>query len=300
MSGYGPPPSAPPGRPSPEHRPSAANPHLIGYAAGALGVLSFVWGFLTWYSQSGQTYAGYSIAGGPAGAAIGLSLVAGLLAAAAAWLGRDSGAAPAVLAVAAFLVTLGTLIAKSPSGSDFSTGAGLILELITTIVQAAGLSYLLLQATGRLPQPRPRQSTGSWPGGASQYGQVAPPPGQFPPAPPPGGYTPAGRTSQGYQHPGQPPYAQPPGAVPPPAGGQQPGPPPFGGGTSPYAPPPAPPSPPAQSAPSSPQGASPDSTLQFGGRPQDPATEQWSPQQSYPPPENGPHEADRPGDGERS
>lgn len=206
MSGYGPPSNIPPTTPMPAApRQAGREPaQMVGYLAGMLGLLSFVWGFLSWFSQGGAGFAGYSIAGSGAGAVIGLSIVAGLLAAVDALDKRASGALPAALAVAAFLVALGLLIGKSPSGEGVGVGVGLILELITTLVQAVGLAYVWLVATGRMRAPQTRAAAGGWPGQSQaqshgqpqgqqpyQYGPAAPPPGQFAPQPPPGGYAPA-------------------------------------------------------------------------------------------------------------
>lgn len=245
MSEYGPPPTT--RMPTVGRRSAALElPQLIGYAAGVLGILSFIWGFLTWYTTGGQGVAGYSIAGSGAGAAIGLSIAAGLIAAVDVLEKKAAGAVSAALAVAAFLVTLGLIIGKSPDGENIGSGIGLILELVTTILQMLGLAYLWLLATGRMSAPQRRPSSATWPGGApagqqpsepqhqqqTQYGPGAPPPGQFPPQPPPGGYAPApgqyGSPQPGYgpphAQPAEPAGPPPSGYPPPPAPAQQPGP----------------------------------------------------------------------------
>jgi hypothetical protein len=205
---------------------------IIGYAAGALGILSFIWGFLTWFTAGAEGVAGYSVAGSGASAAIGLSIAAGAIAAVDALEKRPAGPVPASLAVAAFLVSLGLLIGKSPSGENVGVGVGLILELITTILQAAALVYLWLIATGRMRAPQPRARSAAWPGSGHESGPGgaphgmggpgAPPPGQFPPQPPPGGYAPPAQQAyappQPYGQPGQPPQAPPPSGYGAPAG----------------------------------------------------------------------------------
>lgn len=288
MSGYGPPSHVPPNTapntapttpmqapaaqqpPARSRMPAAQEPSsLIGYAAGALGVLSFIWGFLTWYSQhngfaGSEGVSGYSIAGGGAGAAIGLSIAAGLIAAGGVLERKRPALLPAALALAALLVTIGAMIGKGVPGSRIGSGVGLILELITTILQAAGLTYLWLRESDRVPTGRSRSAQPAWPGGSSQYGQFAPPPGQFPPAAPPGGYAPPRRdVPEGYQPPSaqhsSPGYEQ--QGYRPPQGYQ------AGQG---YQPQPAyPPSTPASSSSGTPSAES--------WHAQDPATEQWSP-----------------------
>jgi hypothetical protein len=238
----------------------------IGYLAGVLGILSFVWGFLSWYTNGDQGVSGYSIAGSGAGAAIGLSIAAGLLAAVGALEKQAASAVPAAMAAAAFLVTLGLLIGKSPQGESIGAGIGLILELITTIVQAVGLAYLWLVATGRMNAPQRRAASGASaaPYQGQQYGAQgqqaasAPPPGQFAPQPPPGGYAPAapqyGSAPAGY---GQQ-YGRPPEPPVSPSSG-------YGPPSSGYPPQPAEqPEPPAQW---SPQQSYPGSTREPGGDP---------------------------------
>lgn len=282
MSGYGPPPAAPPQSSPRRANSSQPEPHLLGYAAGVLGVLSFVWGFLDWYTVQGQGQAGYSFVGGGAGAAIGLSLTAGLLAAGIAVERRNLPVAPVAIALSAFLVTLGVLIRKAPSGTDVGTGVGLILELVTTIVQTLLLGYLYLHATGRLPAPRPRNTAPAYPpgpGGASHYGQFAPPPGQFPPAQPPGGYAPAPAQHAGGQPGYHPPYD--------PSQQSQP----QGYGHQPYQPPQYPQQPFAAERFAPPQEPAETTQLPaYGGEQSsgqwpapEPAGEQWSPPQAYSP-----------------
>jgi predicted lipid-binding transport protein (Tim44 family) len=191
---------------TPERRAQA-----LGYAAGAAGVLSFIWGFLNWYNGS---TAGYSVLGGGAGATIGLSIVAGGLAAARAYENKAPSVEPFVLSLAAFLIALGIIIGKGSTdafgGGDVGTGVGLILQLITSIIQAAILGYAWMAATGRLPAPRPHHPTQQWQQPGSGY---QPPTAQF--------------QQQPAQQPAPPQYQQqpPPGYEGPPPGYQPPPPP---------------------------------------------------------------------------
>src|SRR5436190_23930165 len=106
MSNYGTPAQSRPAA-SPERR-----AQLLGYAAGVIGILSFIWGFLDWFSDQDQGVAGYSVAGAGAAATIGLSLTAGLIAAAYAFENRAPAVEPVALAVAALLIVVGILIGK--------------------------------------------------------------------------------------------------------------------------------------------------------------------------------------------
>lgn len=279
MSGYGSPPTTPmPAAPS-----RAANrdlPQLIGYAAGLLGVLSFIWGFLTWFTQGGQGVAGYSVYGSGAGAVIGLSIAAGAIAAADAVEKKKVGVIPPALALAAFLVSLGLLIGKSVPGVRIGVGVGLILALITTIVQAAALIYLWLLATGRMRSPQPRPAAGGWQGQQQdpyRAGPSAPPPGQFPPQSPPGGYAPPAQPqypppSYGQDYPSRPPEPPAPGYGAPGSSGAHAAetgtPPGTYPGTQPGSQPPAP-----------------------SSGPEEHPGPQWSPQTSYP---GSPREPERP------
>jgi hypothetical protein len=214
MSGYGPPPQpGPPGSHRPAVTPERRN-QLLGYAAGGLGVLSFIWGFLDWFSGNGNGVGGYSFSGAGASAAVALSLVAGLLAAARSLESKPPAVEPAAIAVAGLLVTFGILVGKSSLGPNASVdaGVGLILQLITAILQTALLGYAWFAASGRLPASRPPQppAPGQW----QQQGYQQPPQQgyQQPPA-------------RGYQQPPAQGYQQPPGYQPPPQQGYQQAPP---------------------------------------------------------------------------
>src|SRR3954471_18725508 len=136
MSGYG-----SPAQPSPAMSEERRG-QLLGFAAGGLGLLSFIWGFLDWYSNGqGDGVGGYSVVGGAAGATIGLSLAAGLAAAGLAFEKRPQGLSPAAVALASLLVVLGIMIGKSSGGFDADASIGLILQLITALLQAGVLVF---------------------------------------------------------------------------------------------------------------------------------------------------------------
>ncbi len=217
MTAYGPPPT-PKAPASPAQRAA-----LLSYGAGVLGVLSFIWGFLKWVTEgsgSEQVKFGAYAVESPALAVIGFSLAAGLLAAGLAWDSKPPTLAPVAFSVTSLLLVIGVLIGKGSidtggSGSPkIGIGIGLILELITVILQVAALVYGWLTASGRVPANR----APAWPGQAQQPPQYQGQPGQ--PAQP-GNYGPP--PSYG---PPQPPAGPPPGYGPPPQGGPGYGPPP--------------------------------------------------------------------------
>ena len=195
MTAYGPPaPSRPPA--SPVQRAA-----LLSYVAGGLGVLSFVWGFLKWLTDStggGKTKFGAYALASPAVAIIGFSLAAGLLAAAATVEKKPASLTPVGLSVTSLLLVVGVLIGKSSvsargGSAHVGVGIGLILELITVILQVAVLVFAWVTASGRISANRapawPAQPQQPYPG---QPGQPGPPQGYGPPqagtgyGPPPG------------------------------------------------------------------------------------------------------------------
>lgn len=238
MTGYGAP------GPTPAAKQALPLFDLIG---AGLGVLSFIWGFLNFYSSGGQDAKGYN-AGSSATAAIGLSILAGAIAGAVILSEKAEPLRPPyalATAVSALLMSFGVLVAK---GDGISAKYGLILLLITTAAQVAVFAYSWLQATGKIAsKPAVPQQ---W-GGPQQYGQQPATFGQQQ-SPVGGGYG-APRAPSGYSQPtttfgepsqpAQPPsdggygpstthgggYSQPPGAPAPqpgqapPAGPGQPG-----------------------------------------------------------------------------
>jgi hypothetical protein len=239
MSDYGPPAPATPEKADPSGGPA----HLVqltNYAAAGLGVLAFIWGFLNWYSSGGEGESGFAFGGQ---AAIGLVLVAGLLALAAVFEKSDVTLVPAVFAVAGLLVTFGSLVSKV---DGTSVGIGLILILITALVQAAVLGYGWMLSTGRMaaPAPKPKAPQNQWQQGPSSgYGAPqGPPPGYGAPQGPPPGYGAPQGPPSGYGAPQGPtpgygaPQGPPPGYGAPqgPPSGYQPAPPSAYGAPSGY------------------------------------------------------------------
>lgn len=200
MTGYG--------APQPQQRSGEQLP-LFDLIGAGLGVLAFIWGFLDWYGAAGAgTAKGYSgAAGGGAVAAIGLSLLAGGVAATVLLDKKAKGSlVPLAASVASLLVTFGLLVGKD-KGLDIKIG--LILMLITALAQVGVFVTGWLQAEGKIMTGTPAgagmQQWGGYqqqgyqqPGypqqtGAPQYGQPAQP--QY------------GQPT--HQQPGQPQYGQP-------------------------------------------------------------------------------------------
>jgi hypothetical protein len=235
------------------HRPTASPTQraaLLSYVAAGLGVLSFIWGFLTWYTEGqGEAktdYGGYALAT-QGSALIGLSLAAGLIALVLVLDKRGAGLVPAAVAAAGVLVAVGQLaghgmigVPKGAGEAHVGIGIGLILALVTVVLQLAALVLAWMMASGRMPAPRPRQQQYQQQYG-QQYGQPSsygPQPGQpaapyYPQQPveqphpgqpvPPGQPEYGARTGQGEsQQPAQRQPAQPPAQPPPPPYQQQP------------------------------------------------------------------------------
>jgi uncharacterized protein DUF5336 len=136
--------------PSSGHSSTVERERMLSMAAGALGVLMFIWGFLKWLKigkgDDAQKYAGFAFAM-PTTAVIALSLAAGLIALLGATERRAGrgvpSAIPTGLAATSLLVAVGILISKgsiSPDvGDKVGVEIGLILGLITALVQTAVL-----------------------------------------------------------------------------------------------------------------------------------------------------------------
>lgn len=230
MSGYSPSgPSAPggppigpggyPGSQSAARGGSLALASLVAPIVGVLGLLMVIWGYLDWW---GSQYYGYTIGGGAAGIAI--SLVAAAIVAAP-LLGRKPDGenlsrlylTAAGASLGAALMVLGAWLVK-PDGAH--TGVGMILALVTALVQLAVLVVGALHAGGSMSLPsvggrKPQQQSGPY----GAYGQ------------PPQGYVqpPAGSTrfpQGGYDQPPQGGHRDPPSGQQPsyggPPSGQQP------------------------------------------------------------------------------
>lgn len=123
---------------------------MLSTVAGVLGILMFVWGFLKWLSVGGQDselkYGGFAF-NMPTTAVIGLSLAAGLIALLGATERRAGrgvpSAVPTGLAAASLLLAVGILLGKdtiSPDTGDVGVEIGLILGLITAVLQTAVLA----------------------------------------------------------------------------------------------------------------------------------------------------------------
>ena len=197
MSSYGQPPHSPRSASSPEQRTA-----LLHYVAAGLGVLSFIWGFLDWFGEGGQSVGGYSVAGAGAAAVVGLALAAGGIAAVGSFEKKPPSLAPAAIALAGLLVVFGILVGKDNIGDSSSIDAevGLILALITAILQVAVLVFAWLIATGRVAHSPAQHQPGQW--------QQAPGPLGAPPSYPPGGgesYQPGSGFQQGGYQPSGPP-----------------------------------------------------------------------------------------------
>jgi len=123
---------------------------MLSMVAGALGVLMFIWGFLKWLKFGGganaHKYSGYAFQM-PTTAIIGFSLAAGLLALLGATERRAGrgvpSAIPTALAATSLLLAIGVYLGKgsiSPNtGDQVGVGIGLILGLLTALVQTAVL-----------------------------------------------------------------------------------------------------------------------------------------------------------------
>ena len=113
----------------------------------ACGVLMFVWGFLPWYGLAATDVNGYGF-GSPAPVVIGLSLLASGVAAART-LDQKSASplVPLAAAAVAVLVSFGLIVDR---GDNVSLNVGLILAVVTTLLQAAAFALAWLHEIGRL------------------------------------------------------------------------------------------------------------------------------------------------------
>jgi hypothetical protein len=213
MTGYG--------APQPQQRSGQQLP-LFDLIGAGLGILAFIWGFLDWYKVGGgglgnsSGVKGYNLTS-PGAAAIGLSLLAGFVAAAV-LLDKDAKGSLVPLAASAssLLVTFGLLVGK---GDGVDTQIGLILMLITALAQVGLFTTSWLQAQGKIMTggSATAGAAGQW-GGGTPYGgypaqQQQPQYGQQPPAQPQYGQQPPAQPQYGqptqHQQPAQPQYGQP-------------------------------------------------------------------------------------------
>jgi hypothetical protein len=230
MSGYPvlPPQSAPTqgGEAAPVETPKDVLLERVGIG---LGVLMFVWGFFPWYGLSATSVNGYGF-GSPAPVVVGLALLSAGVAGARAF---DRKAAsplvPLAATAAALLVSFGLIIGR---GDNVDIHVGLILGLVTTLLQAVAFALAWLHEIGRLGVT---SRAAHWAGNAP-YSYPTSSGTSYPPAaaqPAPTGYVgQSGYTQSGYRT--TPSY----GAVPAPQGSATPYSYPPAGTTSTY--PPAP------------------------------------------------------------
>ena len=148
MSGYPVPPAEPSSRARGGARVAETPKSVLLERVGAgLGVLMFVWGFLPWYGLAATDVNGYGF-GSPAPVAIGLSLLASGVAAARM---LDQKAAsplvPLAAAAVALLVSFGLIVDR---GDNVSLNVGLILAVVTTLLQTAAFALAWLHEIGRL------------------------------------------------------------------------------------------------------------------------------------------------------
>ena len=195
MSGYPVPPAQPSSRARGGARVAETPKSVLLERVGAgLGVLMFVWGFLPWYGLAATDVNGYGF-GSPAPVAIGLSLLASGVAAARM---LDQKAAsplvPLAAAAVALLVSFGLIVDR---GDNVSLNVGLILAVVTTLLQTAAFTLAWLHEIGRLGVGA---QSDRW-SGNTPYGYATPEAGNSPgstayPAPTPyvgqSGYTQSG------------------------------------------------------------------------------------------------------------
>jgi hypothetical protein len=120
---------------------------LLERVGAGLGVLMFVWGFLPWYGLSATTVHGFGF-GSPAPVVIGMSLLAsGVAAARAVDQKSASSLVPLAAAAAALLVAFGLIVDR---GDNVALNVGLILALVTSLLQTAAFVLGWLYEIGRL------------------------------------------------------------------------------------------------------------------------------------------------------
>lgn len=182
--------------------PGAQRDRMLALIGGLLGLLMFIWGFLKWIrledNGQKQSYAGYAF-GMPTTAVIGLSIAAGLVAVLGALDPREGRGVPSAiplgLAGASLLLVIGVFTGKSSisdfGGTKVSADVGLVLGLITAVLQTAALGWEWIErllprtsATPGGPAAYPGQQGGFGPPSSGGY---APPTAGY--AQPPAGYT---------------------------------------------------------------------------------------------------------------
>ncbi|MGI8867258.1 MAG: DUF5336 domain-containing protein [Mycobacteriales bacterium] len=249
MSGYSPPdaqgqqgayqaPQQAPGRSAPSAGGSALP--LFEIIGAALGVLTWIWGFLNWFDGI-KGFSGFGAG------VIALALAASVVGAAGLLVRSEHKAAATLqaymaagLAAGAVLISFGMMVGHGDQVPG--TKIGLILALITTILQAGAFTAAFLEKKGVIPSlagmggAKPQQQYPGYPQQGHQQpgGYQAPQQQGGYQAPQPGGQQPGGYQApqppasgqqgyQGYQPPPQNPSGGPQGAegYQPPAGDQQ-------------------------------------------------------------------------------
>ncbi len=210
-----------PGGPVANPRAAVDFDRILPLVIGGLGVLAFFFGFLSAW-QRDQRGAQASVAVYATGGAYLpiLLLLTGLLALAQfVDKGRKNTLPTALLAAVGFLAALTQMISGGGSyGAALSAGAGLILLLVVSFLQAAAAAYAWLTESGLVTSPAPsgqrrprtRKPAAAESAPAAQFASAPPadpqhgygatyPPGTYPPATyPPGTYPPGGYPPGGY------------------------------------------------------------------------------------------------------
>ena len=174
MSGYPVPPAQPSSRGRGGARVAETPKSVLLERVGAgLGVLMFVWGFLPWYGLAATDVNGYGF-GSPAPVAIGLSLLAsGVAAARMLDQKAASSLVPLAAAAVALLVSFGLIVDR---GDNVSVNVGLILAVVTTLLQTAAFVLAWLHEIGRLGVGA---QSDRW-SGSTPYGYATPEAGSGP------------------------------------------------------------------------------------------------------------------------
>jgi peptidoglycan/LPS O-acetylase OafA/YrhL len=131
--------------------PELKRERALSLAAGVLGLLMFVWGFLRWFNVGDQAhhqsrYSGYAFYT-PTTAVIGFSLAAGLMAALGAMERRRGrgvpSAIPTALAATGLLLAIAVALGKGEISPTFGAKVGLEIGIYLAIATAAVQTIVL-------------------------------------------------------------------------------------------------------------------------------------------------------------
>jgi uncharacterized protein DUF5336 len=180
----------------------------LSYAAGALGVLMFIFGFLKWLKvgkgADAQKYGGYALAM-PTTAVILTCLAAGLVAALGAMDRRDGrgvpSAIPAALALTSFLGAIGILLGKGSISPHTGDKVGVEVGLILGVIVAAVQSILLVMGLASRAADEAYTGDHGLVGAGTGVGGYPVGGAAMPPA---GGYQQTATPTGGYQQPAAP------------------------------------------------------------------------------------------------